>query len=93
MGLAETWTSEEEERVECSLARSSRNTLTCCESHLVALSYHKVLEAINRVELWIYLYSLDAGKYKWSRVTSSGECLYRHGLVYRDISMRCRIDK
>ena len=71
MGLAETWTSEQEKRVECCLSRSCRDTLSCCESHLVALSYHKVLKAVDGVELWVYLHSLDTWENKWSRITSS----------------------
>ena len=64
MGLAQTRTTKEEERIECSLSRCRRDALSCRESHLVALTYHEVLETIYRIELWIHLHTLDTRENK-----------------------------
>ena len=76
MGLSKSRPSEKEERVERSLARSSRNTLTSCETHPVALTYYKVLKTIYWIELWIYLDSLHSREHERTRVTALGICLY-----------------
>ena len=76
MGLSESRTSEKEERVERCLAWSSRNTLTSCETHPVALTYYKVLKTVHRVELWIHLDSLHSWEHERTRITALGICLY-----------------
>ena len=93
VGLSKTWTAKEEERVECCLTRSLRDALTCCESHLVTLTYDEVLEAIYRIQLWVYLHSLHSREYEWTRITATSESLDRDCLVYRSIAVGSRIDQ
>ena len=93
MSLTETRTAEKEEWVESSLSWCERNALSSCESHLVALTYHEVLKTIYRIELRIHLHSLDARENERSRIAASAVCLDGNRLVYRNISMSCRVNE
>ena len=74
--LSETWTSEEEQWVERSLARSGRDALSGCESHPVALTYHEVFKTVYRIQLRIYLNALHSREDERTRVSSPCVCLY-----------------
>ena len=60
VSLAQSRSSEEEERVEGRFAGSCRNVQTCIYAHLVALPLCEIVETVNRVKLRVDLNSLQA---------------------------------
>lgn len=83
MGLAEARTSEEEERVERSLAWGAGDALAGRDAHLVALPFHEIVETVDRIQSRIDLDTLETRVNERSRIALRRVSIYGDGLVDR----------
>ena len=91
MGLAESWTSEQEKRIERRLPRSHGYALPCSDTHLVAFALDKIGKTVYGIELRVDLHSLRARIYEWTRIGCRRICGDGYRLVDRRKPVRSRI--
>ena len=91
MGLAQTGTAEDKQRIERRFTRSACYIFRRIGSKAVAVPHYKILEAVYGIEARVHLNLGDAGEYERTRVARRLPSAHAYALIYGRIARALRI--